>query len=204
MKIYINEKPIILAATADVAQMPKSGKTLLGIYRGKVKLLHQFIDTFEKNNPYDGAIISADDKAQLMEDFQGLFKIVSAAGGVVHNPQGEILMIYRRGSWDLPKGKIDKGEATDAAAVREVCEETGIQNVDIRDFITTTYHTYEQKGKRILKPTYWYNMQTTDTQLIPQTEEDIEQAVWMSRDTFFAEARPIYDNILIVLHQSGW
>jgi ADP-ribose pyrophosphatase YjhB (NUDIX family) len=199
MKIFINEKPIFLASTQEVAALPKTDKTLLGIYRGKVKVLHQFIDTFEKNNPYDAAIISADDKEKLVTDFKDLFKWMPAAGGVVFNDKEEILMIFRRGFWDLPKGKIDKGEAQDAAAVREVQEETGLQNVDLQQFITTTYHIFTQKEKRVLKPTYWYKMQTNDVTLIPQTEEDIEQAVWMSKAAFFAEARVVYKSILEVL-----
>ncbi len=103
MKIFINEKPIFLASTEEVAALPKTDKTLMGIYRGKVKVLHQFIDTFEKNNPYDSAIISADDKEQLMADFKGLFKWMPAAGGVVFKEKEKVFIIFRRGFWDLTK-----------------------------------------------------------------------------------------------------
>ncbi len=199
MKIFINEKPIYLASTEEATMLPKTDKTLLGVYRGKVKLLHQFIDTFEKNNPYDAAIITAENKEELVADFKNLFKIIAAAGGVVSNEKDEILMIFRRGFWDLPKGKIDKGEDEPTAAVREVIEETGLQNVDLQAFITTTYHVYTHKERRVLKPTYWYKMQTTDSTLIPQTEEDIEQAIWITKADFFAEARPVYRSIVEVL-----
>jgi ADP-ribose pyrophosphatase YjhB (NUDIX family) len=199
MKIFINEKPIYLASTDEASVLPKTDKTLLGVYRGKVKLLLQFIDTFEKNNPYDSAIITAEHKEELVAEFKKLFKIIAAAGGVVRNEKDEILMIFRRGFWDLPKGKIDKGEDEPTAAVREVIEETGLQNVDLQAFITTTFHVYTHKEKRVLKPTYWYKMQTTDSILIPQTEEDIEQAIWISKAAFFAEARPVYRSIVEVL-----
>jgi ADP-ribose pyrophosphatase YjhB (NUDIX family) len=199
MKIYINEKPIYLASTDEVSALPKTDKTLFGVYRGKVKLLHQFIDTFEKNNAYDGAIITAENKEELVADFKNLFKIIAAAGGLVMNEKDEILMIFRRGFWDLPKGKIDKGEDEPTAAVREVQEETGVQQIDLQEFIVTTYHIYTHKEKRVLKPTYWYKMRTSETTLTPQTEEDIEAAVWMTKADFFAEERVVYRSILEVL-----
>jgi 8-oxo-dGTP pyrophosphatase MutT (NUDIX family) len=199
MKIFINEKPVYLASLDEVAKLPKTDRTLLGVYRGKVKLLLQFIDTFEKSNTLDGAIISAEDKLTLIADFKGLFKSMPAAGGVVFNQNDEILMIFRRGFWDLPKGKIDKGEAIEAAAVREVKEETGLKNVDLGEFLTTTYHVFTQKGTRILKPTFWYKMKTSDKKLIPQKEEDIEQAIWISKTEFFAKPRIVYKNIVEIL-----
>lgn len=200
MKVYINEKPILLVSSNEIEQVAISENTLKTVYRGKVKLLHQLIDTFEKNNKYDGAIVFAEDKAQLINDFKGLFKVVAAAGGVVFNSNDEILFIFRRGFWDLPKGKIDKGESVEAAAVREVQEETGVQQIDLQEFITETYHVFEQKGKRILKLTYWYKMKTSDTNLIPQTEEDIEQAVWLTKDSFFKSNQIVYNNIVEVLN----
>jgi 8-oxo-dGTP pyrophosphatase MutT (NUDIX family) len=96
----------------------------------------------------------------------------------------------------LPKGKIDKGESKEMAAVREVQEETGLNEVELLDFITETYHTYRTgKQKRILKRTYWYKMRTIETDLVPQTEEDIEQAIWIRKDDFLAQDQPVYGNI---------
>lgn len=200
MKIYINEKPILLVASSEVEQINSSDKTLKMVYRGKVKLLHQLIDTFEKNNKYDGAIVVAEDIKRLINDFKDLFKVVKAAGGIVLNPKEEILFIFRRGFWDLPKGKIDKGESIEEAAIREVQEETGVQQIDLQDFITETFHVFEQKGKRILKQTYWFKMKTSDENLIPQTEEDIEKAVWITKEAFFKSDPIVYNNIVEVLN----
>jgi 8-oxo-dGTP pyrophosphatase MutT (NUDIX family) len=108
---------------------------------------------------------------------------------------GQLLVIYRRNSWDLPKGKIDTGETPDIAAIREVQEETGVVNLSISHEIIQTWHTYKQK-KRILKRTYWFDMITSDVNLIPQLEEDIEEARWVDPQEFLnEEVYPKYGNI---------
>ena len=99
------------------------------------------------------------DYEKLVADFQSNYKILEAAGGLVYNAEGKILLIFRRDFWDLPKGKIDPGESKAAAAVREVEEETGLKDITLGDLITETYHTYRtKKGNRILKRTYWFRM----------------------------------------------
>ena len=108
------------------------------------------------------------------------FTVIRAAGGLIENEKNEILMIFRRGKWDLPKGKLDNGETLEACAVREVQEETGLKNVDLNKFITTTFHTYNEFGRHILKESHWYSMKASSFQpLQPQTEEDILQIEWV-------------------------
>ena len=108
-------------------------------------------------------------------------KIITAAGGLVFNQHKELLMIFRRGHWDLPKGKVDPGETWEECAIREVIEETGITNLELIKFISTTYHTYEHNGSIILKPSHWFLMKTTSNQvLIPQREEDITEVKWVA------------------------
>jgi 8-oxo-dGTP pyrophosphatase MutT (NUDIX family) len=109
-------------------------------------------------------------------------KIIEAAGGLVFNKQQELLMIFRRGFWDLPKGKVDKGETLEQCAVREVMEETGLQHIHLDEFLTTTYHTYHQNGDIILKPSHWFKMVSAlNESLVPQTEEDITEIKWVSK-----------------------
>jgi ADP-ribose pyrophosphatase YjhB (NUDIX family) len=108
-------------------------------------------------------------------------KEIIAAGGLVTNPQGAILWIFRRGFWDLPKGKLDEGESIETCAVREVEEETGIQDIQLHELITTTTHgyfdTYQQAD--VIKKTYWYHMTITNEQAgTPQYTEDIEKIEW--------------------------
>jgi len=114
-------------------------------------------------------------------NFTSQYKLVEAAGGLVKNQAGDWLFIYRNSVWDLPKGKLEKGESIEECAVREVAEECGIEEPTITRKLSTTYHTYTLKGERILKPTYWYLMQSADTsELIPQTEEGITEVKWVS------------------------
>src|SRR4249919_1544763 len=84
--------------------------------------------------------------------------IIKAGGGLVKNEKKEILFMFRRGKWDLPKGKLDPGESIEECAVREVVEETGLKKVELKHFLVTTYHTYTENGKHILKESHWYNM----------------------------------------------
>ncbi|MDZ4706720.1 MAG: NUDIX domain-containing protein [Saprospiraceae bacterium] len=200
--IYINETPLLLK---EAAGMPKNSigdaENIVARYAGKPKHMSGYIDMLEKTNRFHSITLYAEDYEKLVRDFFSLFKLIEAAGGLVLNPAGEILFIYRRGFWDLPKGKIDEGESPSEAAVREVHEETGIKQLDLGAELKITYHTYREKdGRRILKRTYWYRMKTETLELHPQAEEDIEEAIWMSVPVFFSgEKKRVYRSILDVL-----
>lgn len=204
-KIYINDTPLILTTAAEGSRrMPGTPENPVHRYLGKVKFLSNYIDMLEKSDRFESITLFATDLESMQKDFRSLFKIIEAAGGVVHNAEDKTLMIFRRGFWDLPKGKIDPGETPKIAAVREVQEETGLVNVELGDFIKKTYHTYRtSKGKRILKLTYWYKMTTTDTDLKPQEEEDIELAIWRdAKDSLLGKPK-MYGNIKEILSEVG-
>ena len=108
------------------------------------------------------------------------FTYIRAAGGIVRNEDGDILMIYRRGCWDLPKGKVESGESDEAAALREVEEETGVKATIIEGHKISNFHTYGTYGTPMLKETIWFDMIALPGQsLSPQSEEDITQAIWV-------------------------
>lgn len=110
-------------------------------------------------------------------------KRIIAAGGLVINEQLEILLIFRRGFWDLPKGKLDKGETIEACALREVEEETGVGNLQLGAFITITNHEYYDQylKEEVIKESHWYAMKVQGVPtLIPQTEEDITAIEWVA------------------------
>ena len=107
---------------------------------------------------------------------------ITAAGGYVVRPgkkEPEVLTIYRRGAWEMPKGKLDKGESIEECALREVREEVGIERLEMIAPAGATYHAYERKKRFEVKTTYWYLMHTPETQFEPQQEEQIEDVVWM-------------------------
>jgi 8-oxo-dGTP pyrophosphatase MutT (NUDIX family) len=117
----------------------------------------------------------------LLNGFKSIFNVVEAAGGIVKNPAGEYLFIFRNGKWDLPKGKIEKGETIEDAAVREVEEECGIKGLTISKPVETTYHTYVRDDREVFKPTYWFEMTSSDTSaLVPQEDEGITEVRWIS------------------------
>ena len=110
--------------------------------------------------------------------------IITAAGGLVQNNEGAFLLIFRRGFWDLPKGKLDVGESIPDCAVREVREETGLQSLELGPFICTTAHPYFDTwlNKDVVKQTHWFSMLSLANDiLVPQTEEDITELRWVDK-----------------------
>jgi len=142
--------------------------------------LQDIIADFDNNLSLKSIYIINADIEELLENVKSCFKIVEAAGGLVYNNDGKFLVMKRRGKWDLPKGKMEKGETKEESAVREVQEECGISDIILGEFLLTTYHTYYGKKNFILKPTYWYKMTAPQREeLVPQTEEDITEVKWI-------------------------
>ncbi len=200
-KIYINETPLYLINKKKLVNFDYDKAThLVASYRGKAKHLLNYIDLLEKTNRYEGVILHSNNDEKLIADFESQYKILEAAGGIVENDEGKTLMIFRLGYWDMAKGKIEKEETKEEAAIREVQEETGLQQIKLGDLLHTTRHTYKnRKGKRVIKVSYWFEMWTKDKALTPQIEEDIEQAIWVDLEAFLSVERVIYANILEVI-----
>ena len=127
-----------------------------------------------------------------------------AAGGIITNENDEILMIFRRGKWDLPKGKLDEGESIEECAVREVREETGLNEVTITGFIGITYHDYFEPriNDDVHKESHWYAMAAAPGQkLVPQTEEDIADIEWVRKEILDIYLNNSYPTITDILQQ---
>jgi len=135
----------------------------------------------------------------LWKQFKIHFEIIEAAGGVVFNENNEILFIYRLDKWDLPKGKVEKGETIPETAIREVQEECGISKVNIDNFICKTHHIYTNKDKDILKVSHWYKMYSEEMELTPQLEEDITKVVWKNEDQVSNALKNTYLNIELLI-----
>ena len=119
----------------------------------------------------------------VLKHVKKMFKIIKAGGGVVKNNNDQILFIYRLKKWDLPKGKLDKGETIRDCAKREVEEETKVK-VNLKQKIISTWHTYTRNKKFILKKTTWFKMDCIDdSKMKPQKKEKIEKVEWMNNST---------------------
>ena len=137
----------------------------------------------------------------LFNSFASMFRIIEAAGGLVQNKDKKFLFIFRNGKWDLPKGKIERNEKKEDAAIREVEEECGLTSLKITEPLTITYHIYSLEEKLVLKRTYWFNMNCNYSgKLIPQHEEGITKAEWISKKNFKKVFANTYESILEVIN----
>ena len=179
-QVFINDR---LLQFAPLREIVKSAELILKLTGFESSIhLEQIVQSFEMNKDFDHIVLQSADIDRTWATFCSLYQVLEAAGGVVYNLNDEMLLIFRNGKWDLPKGKIEAGEDPDQAAIREVNEECGIGYLELEKQIATTYHTYPYQGKKVLKKTFWFSMKTKDTsQPIPQLEEGIIDAKWMSR-----------------------
>lgn len=139
------------------------------------------LSLLENNEKLKEVVFCIDNMEEAFEAFKTEFKLIEAAGGVVKNSKNETLFIYRLDKWDLPKGKIEKGEKIEEAAIREVEEECAVDGLMIKKQLHDCYHIYHLKDKPILKRTYWFEMFTNfEGKLIPQQEEGIEKVEWLT------------------------
>lgn len=172
-KIFVSDKPIILTTKVeketdfknyllDTVNIGKIIRELNSTSLKEIRLIHQ-------------------NKDKLLKKFLKLLPNVIAGGGKVFNEHGDILFIYRNKKWDLPKGKAFRNETIDKTAIREVEEETGVENLEILKPLETTYHIFKRNGKHKIKITYWFEMKTVfNGNLYPQQSEGITRVEWLN------------------------
>jgi len=189
-KVFIKESLLILSDTSREGAIDFLGTEQL---RNLVKSL----SSSKKIEVY----IWSSDLSKLWQSFKSIFRIIDAAGGAVKNDEGDLLMIYRYGHWDLPKGKIELGESNEEGAIREVMEECGVDEPEITGVLPTTYHYYELEGEPILKRSFWFAMKLDKgSPLTPQLEEDISQVIWCDSAKIEELKDQSYGNIRLVLN----
>lgn len=194
MRIFVNDKPLDLLSYEDLNPDKKYDATfhspdeLPALVKLKddiifhepshdliIRILYQL--RTRKLRDLDSITLVSADKSALKQFVKSRFSIIKAAGGIVTKKK-QILLIYRLGKWDFPKGKFDKGETPPQCAVREVEEECAIK-VKLGNHLCNTWHTYTQNRKSILKKTYWYAMDCVfDEGMKPQREEGIDDIRW--------------------------
>jgi ADP-ribose pyrophosphatase YjhB (NUDIX family) len=180
MKIFLDEKIIFLTEKKGLSICPAEW----AVEYNSRDQLNDLFSEFSSDKQVKNLVIwsKAKNFRDLIHDFFSLFGFIDAAGGIVKNEKDQLLFIFRRGRWDLPKGKVALNETYKKAAVREVMEETGLQQCSVIQEVFPTYHIYYLKKKPVLKCTRWFEMISGSTEkLIPQAKEEITEVKWVGR-----------------------
>ncbi len=193
-KVFVNDVPLILSTKKDL------GENYVSLPIKKVRI-KRIIKKISKGELLYVNLYHEKEEKLLKHLFKKL-RVVTAAGGMVLNDKDEILFIYRKKRWDLPKGKTEKNETIEASAIREVEEETGVEGLKVTKFLQKTYHIFKRKGRYRLKVTHWYEMRTSyEGELRPETKEGIEKAKWKDLKKSQKALQKSYANIKLLFSE---
>ncbi|MEM8508939.1 MAG: NUDIX domain-containing protein [Bacteroidota bacterium] len=193
-KVFVNELPLILTSQP----LPNAKGNVFTLDKDSIEYA---ITSLSKNLLKEAFIYEPGN--DILEKFTSKIPMVVAAGGLVKNKKGKILFIFREGKWDLPKGKLDKGESIEAAAIREVEEETGVAQLEVKRYLQTTYHIFRRSGQYRLKKVYWFEMYTAyDGKLIAQEDEGITAVKWKGPKKVEKALKNSYKNIRILFEEN--
>ena len=200
IKVYFDDKPLFLCdAIEDSIQPYVHHDDAIFIDELNSHTVKSMIHEMQLEKVHAGVFFH-NDLEELKKAFFKKFTLVTAAGGLVMNGNDAVLLIYRKGKWDLPKGKKEKGEKLEDCALREVEEETGLKQVKLISPLTVTYHTYHEGSRYMLKDSHWFNMKASaKQQLVPQKEEDIHEIKWVAAEdlvSYFPESYPSIADVL--------
>ncbi len=201
IRIYVNNRIICFN---NNPRFGKNETTKKGISCDikDIKELKICTERFLSSPGESSILVLQGDTEIILPDFLRLYPMINAAGGAVFNEYDELLMIFRRKHWDLPKGKTEKHETVDQSALREVSEETGIKDPEIMQELESTWHMYKADARWVTKKTSWFRMKAKKQDLQPQTEEDIEKAVWLSRESAEDKIELAYNSLQPVIRQA--
>lgn len=200
-KVFYNDRTVFFSQEDDhLANQPDAEK----LYFKNKDHLKSAIDAFKNSTAINKLYVIHNDTEAVFHEFVQLYTMIEAAGGVVINIKGEVLIIKRRDKWDLPKGKLEKGESPETGALREVEEECGIGQLRITKPLGTTYHTYTLNNEPILKRTYWYAMLFEGNKKpVPQSEEDITEVRWFYPADLSIVTQNTFPSIIDILKKNG-
>jgi 8-oxo-dGTP pyrophosphatase MutT (NUDIX family) len=193
-KVFINDKPLFL--TNEVAKETDFQLFLLE----SVDIEQLIIKMF--NNKINKAYLYHPDEKEILNKVKEKIPVKKAGGGLVYNKKGEVLFIFRNGKWDLPKGGCDKGEEIEDCSIREVEEETGVNDLKITKKLQKTYHVFKRNGVYRLKTTHWFEMTTTfEGMPVPEVNEGIEKVAWLNQEQIKEALTNSYENIKLLFEE---
>jgi len=200
-KVFIIVKLTLSTENTNIPMMDKN--VLFYRYQGMDMLMLEF-EHFIRTKKIKTLVVYRKKNAdKLFKSFIGRFKLTRAAGGAVISKKDEVLMIFRHGRWDLPKGKKNSGERNRETAIREVMEETGIQQAEIKKKLSVTYHFYRRNKKLIVKKTHWFLMKAKRKQeMIPAIQEGIEKVKWVPFENARRKSNKTFRSITEVLNKT--
>ena len=199
-KIYLEKRCIVICPPDDPAL---SDPNSIELHLGGMPDIASIVGMFETSSSLSRVYIPTDDIEGTYKGFCSQFKEVNAAGGLVSNRRGDVLLIRRNDLRDLPKGHQEEGEDISVTALREVQEETGVLNLRLGGLICITDHCYRRNDIWHLKHTWWYDMLYMDpVDLTPQKEEDITKAAWVARSGLSPYLKNTYPSIVEVFREA--
>lgn len=199
--IYFNDRIILLS---DSFERYSKQKYRLFYKNNEPLALSERVISFFESGDIPSLFIYNENLEELWNAFRKIFLVIEAAGGLVWNKSGEFIAIKRFGKWDLPKGKKKDNENTELCAIREVSEECGISEPEIKDPLCVTYHIYFREDTRVLKETHWFDMlYNGPDQLKPLLDENITEARWFKRDEAKIIIQNTYPSIIDILEKAG-
>ena len=192
-KIYFDRRTIIICRPEEATL---SDPNAVEFHFKQPSDISALVEMFELSSTLEKIYIPSAEPEDCYKKICGEFREVNAAGGLVENRRGDYLLIKRDGLWDLPKGHQEAGEDIKVTALREVQEETGVDDLSLGDLICVTDHCYKRKGILHLKHTWWYRMYyLKPLDLTPQTEEDITKAAWVAKSSLPPFLKNTYPSI---------
>jgi 8-oxo-dGTP pyrophosphatase MutT (NUDIX family) len=193
-KVFVNDKPFFL--TNEIVKETDFQFFLLESADIKKLVINMY------NNKINKCYLYYPDEKVILKKLKEKIPVQRAGGGLVFNKKGQVLFIFRNGKWDLPKGGKEKREKMKLTAMREVEEETGVDNLIITKRLQKTYHIFKRNGIYKLKITQWYKMKTNFEGIpVGQLDEGIEKVAWLNPEQIQEAMKNSYENIKLILQE---
>ncbi|MFO8054882.1 MAG: NUDIX domain-containing protein [Bacteroidales bacterium] len=199
--IYVNTNKIYLSSKHSFEADKNTINSTIHTINSEEKLKKISAQFLNHAGNFESIVLQGDIE-YLKRYFFRIYPKIEAAGGAVFNEYDELLMILRKGKWDLPKGKKEEGETPELSAIREVMEETGIDQPEVKSQLPCTYHMYVLNGQWVVKQTRWFLMHAQKQPLVPQTIESITMARWVPHNEILLKAGQSFESLKPVIRSA--